>query len=115
MKKKYYLILISAVILSGCSHKPAEINVELYGHWSNDSNCNLILTKQDNRENSIKIQQFTDSNGTILNDINLTFRKDGIYTLFNPTNAQTNFKIVYVEGTMTIDKYCSTPLHKVDN
>ena len=118
MKLFNKLALLSlGLILFGCEHKKIapEINVELYGKWSNDNNCNLILSHQDNIKNSIKISQFTDGKGTILNNQNLTFRKDGVYTLFQTTNAITNFKIVYVEGTMTIDKYCTTPLHKIDN
>ena len=115
---KIILILCISLLLNACSHKKTipEINVELYGKWTNDSNCILVLAKQVSlKNNTIMVKQFTDSKTKILNNLNLTFKKDGIYTLFNSANPDIDFKIVYVEGMMTIDKYCQTPLHKIDN
>ena len=108
-------IIIITILLFGCEHKniAPEINVELYGKWrSNDSNCNLQLVKSGD---SIIVENFTNLEHQSINRLPLNFKKDGVYTLFTSTKATVDFNIVYVEGNLTIDRYCSEPLHKVDN
>jgi hypothetical protein len=111
--KKLSLVTI-AIFLFGCEHKATvpEINVELYGKWGNDSNCNLELIKN---SKSIMVKQFSNGSHQSIENLPLNFKKNGVYTLFDSTNPKVDFKIVYVEGNLTIDKYCSEPLHKVDN
>ena len=110
---KIYLII--AVLLSGCKHKttPPEINVELYGKWtSNDNLCNLELVRNGA---SIMVGKFSGVNNKSLEKIDLNFKKNGIYFLFSAVDPTLKFNIVYVEGELSIDNYCSEPLHKVSN
>ena len=111
---KIYLMTI-VIFLFGCDHKirPPEINVELYGKWtSNDNLCNLELVRNGV---SIMVGKFSGVNHKTFENIGLNFKKNGIYSLFSAIDPKLNFNIVYVEGELTIDRYCSEPLHKVSN
>ena len=99
----------------GCEHKaiPPEINVELYGRWaSNDNLCNLSLVKEGDM---ISIGEFSSVGHDKIQNMPLNFKKNGIYSLFDAKDKNLDFNIVYVEGELTIDKYCNQPLHKVGN
>ena len=112
---KFIILCLVSIVMLGCDHKstPPEINVELYGHWSsNDNLCNLTLLKD---KDIIEVGEFSSVGYNKIKNMPLNFTKNGIYSLFSAKDAKLNFNIVYVEGELTIDKYCHEPLHKVGN
>lgn len=112
---KFIILCLVPIVMFGCEHKnaPPEINVELYGRWSsNDNLCNLELVKDGAL---IKVGEFTSVGHESITNMPLNFTKNGIYSLFGTKDTKLNFNIVYVEGELTIDKYCKEPLHKVAN
>ncbi len=115
MKLNKIFLIIIVLFLYGCENKKTapEINVELYGKWtSNDNLCNLELVRNGA---SIRLGKFNGLNHATLENIDLNFKKNGIYFLFSAADTKLKFNIVYVEGELTIDHYCSEPLHKVSN
>lgn len=111
------MVLVCSFFICSCNktvkrYTTNSINPELIGTWSNDNNsCSLQLVKQDK---SLVLLDYHDQNQRNLNNVKLSFTTYSIETkLKATTNSKTQFNAKYIDGTIIIDNYCSSPLRKL--
>lgn len=118
ISKKLYSLAIICLLMLGCEHKnqqsdaPANINVEMFGTWGNNSGCSATFSRD---KNQLILEHFNDGKNYSLNQIILDSKKESIMTTFKSQSPQIIFSGNFLEGVIVIDKYCSEPLHKIDN
>lgn len=110
------ILFIISMLLLGCIHKAgsesaSNINIEMFGSWSNDSGCAATFAKVNN---GIVLSQFTDGKANMLSDVSLISKKISIMTTFKAENTKVKFSGSFLEGVVIIDTYCTQPLHKID-
>ena len=120
MKFHYYFIstvLVCSFFICSCNktakrYTAKSINPELIGTWSNDNNsCALQLVKQNE---SLILLDYHDQNKRNLNNVKLSFTTYSIETKLKAIiNPKIQFNAKYIDGTIIIDTYCSSPLRKL--
>lgn len=111
MKKLLASFLICLLFLSinSCARKPKPLNRELFGQWHSTDNCYLNLNGE---KNQIYIIEFSNAHGDTFKDVELSWKRNGIMTELHSVDKNIDFHATYVEGVLTIGKYCQTPLSK---
>lgn len=116
MNKKLVLTILSSFfLLYGCNHKAKshqKINPEILGVWQDSSGCKLKLGLLND---TLILESFSNANNVNLNNINLDWSKQSVFTVFTSTESNIKFSGSFSDGLMTIgDKLCAQPLYKVD-